>query len=100
MRTTCAVACLEEAARQHVAFPDGLDHAVLFYATGEIMRREFARTRISAYVPDGDRFDVYKNGWQQFRVALETDWLPACRTSREGRRSTGRSPQSSGTRPA
>ena len=67
---------VEEAARQHIAFPDGLDHAILFYTTGEIMRREFARTGKSGYVPYGDRFDVYRNGWQQFRVALEKDWLP------------------------
>ena len=67
---------VEEAARQHVAFPDGLDHAILFYTTGEIMRREFARIGKSGYVPYGDRFDVYKNGWQQFRVVLEQDWLP------------------------
>jgi hypothetical protein len=64
------------AARQHVAFPDGLDHAILFYTTGEIMRREFARTGKPGYVPYGDRFAVYKNGWQAFRAVLEKDWLP------------------------
>ncbi|HEX6463013.1 MAG TPA: hypothetical protein VFZ98_01115 [Vicinamibacterales bacterium] len=67
---------VEEAARQHLAFPDGLDHAILFYTTGEIMRREFARTGRPDYVPYGDRFDVYKNGWQTFRDALGRDWLP------------------------
>ena len=67
---------LEEARRQHVAFPDGLDHALLFFTTGEIMRREFARTGNSDYVPYGDRFDVYRNGWQKFRQALERDWRP------------------------
>ena len=67
---------LDEARRQHVAFPDGLDHALLFYTTGEIMRQEFARTGNSRYVPYGDRFDVYQNGWQTFRSALEQDWRP------------------------
>jgi hypothetical protein len=67
---------IDEAARQHVPFPDGLDHAILFYTTGEIMRREFARTGTPGYVPYGDRFDVYKNGWQTFRALLERDWLP------------------------
>jgi hypothetical protein len=67
---------IDEATRQHVRFPDGLDHAILFYTTGEIMRREFARTGTPGYVPYGDRFGVYKNGWQTFRTALEKDWLP------------------------
>ena len=67
---------VEEAARQHMPFPDGLDHAILFYTTGEIMRREFERGGTPDYVPYGDRFDVYKNGWQRFRAALERDWLP------------------------
>jgi len=74
--TQIARPLVEEARRQHVEFPDGLDHALLFYTTGEIMRRAFARLGNSQYEPYGDRFGVYRNGWQTFRAALEKDWRP------------------------
>ena len=37
---------------------------------------KFARAGNPQYVPYGDLFDVYKNGWQKFRQALEKDWRP------------------------
>ena len=69
------IAALERAAvQQHASLPGNLPHALLFYTTGELMRRELARTGRPDYIPYGDRFQVYRNGWERFRDALGRDW--------------------------
>jgi len=71
------MATLERAAgQQHVSLPENLPHVLLFYTTGELMRRELAWTGHPDYIPYGDRFQVYKNGWERFRTALGRDWQP------------------------
>lgn len=64
------------AARLQVEVPDNLAHALLFYTTGELVRRELARTGEPHYVPYADRFGIYNNGWLGYRAALEREWQP------------------------
>jgi hypothetical protein len=61
-------------------------HALLFYTTGEIVRRdvqygtmrltEDAGTSASAYLPYAARFGLYSGSWERFRSLLDLYWLP------------------------
>jgi hypothetical protein len=61
-------------------------HALLFYTTGEIVRRdveygsmsltEEQRTGPSAYLPYAARFGLYSGSWEHFRALLDLYWLP------------------------
>jgi hypothetical protein len=66
--------------------PRDLWHALLFYTTGELVRRDLAEGSItfaSADVPDAStyqpyaaRFGLYSGGWEQFRASLDLYWRP------------------------
>ena len=61
----------EECAKQKVILPRrDLWHAVLFYTTGEIVRRHFA-----GYVPYGYK-GLWERAWPMYIKRLEQDWLP------------------------
>jgi hypothetical protein len=66
----------EESARQNVRTPRNLWHALIFYTTGELVRRQLGRVGDSHYMPYAYRFDVYSKGMQADRAALERDWQP------------------------
>jgi hypothetical protein len=61
-------------------------HALLFYTTGEIVRRdveygtmtltEEQTTGPSAYLPYAARFGLYSGSWEHFRGLLDLYWLP------------------------
>lgn len=51
--------------------PSRLDHAIIFYTAGELVRR-----RIPGYVPYAVREGVYKRGWDKYEVALRAHWQP------------------------
>ena len=61
-------------------------HALLFYTTGEIVRRdveygsmtltEEQKTGPSAYLPYAARFGLYSGSWEHFRALLDLYWLP------------------------
>lgn len=66
-----------EAARQHVKPPDELWHVLIFYTTGEIVRRELNKQNDPTYKPYAYRVNLYSTtGWDKMRVAIERDWLP------------------------
>src|SRR5262249_14400376 len=57
--------------------PEDLWHAVIFYTSGELARRELGKGNDPSYRPYAYRFQVYERGeWRKFRAALERDWLP------------------------
>jgi hypothetical protein len=61
----------EECAKQKVQLPRrDLWHAVLFYTTGEIVRRHFP-----GYVPYGYK-GLWDRAWPMYIKAFEQDWLP------------------------
>jgi hypothetical protein len=61
-------------------------HALLFYTTGEIVRRdvEYGTMTLtdekgnapSAYLPYAARFGLYSGSWEHFRGLLDLYWLP------------------------
>jgi hypothetical protein len=61
-------------------------HALLFYTTGEIVRRdvEYGTMKLmddqtgnpSAYLPYAARFGLYSGSWEHFRGLLDLYWLP------------------------
>ncbi len=61
-------------------------HALLFYTTGEIVRRdvEYGSMTLtyeqangpSAYLPYAARFGLYSGSWEHFRALLDLYWLP------------------------
>jgi hypothetical protein len=61
-------------------------HALLFYTTGEIVRRDieygtmtFTSEQMngpSAYLPYAARYGLYSGSWEHFRALLDLYWLP------------------------
>lgn len=61
-------------------------HALLFYTTGEIVRRDIEygsmtftneqRNGASEYLPYAARFGLYSGAWEHFRALLDLYWLP------------------------
>src|ERR1700722_13246466 len=61
-------------------------HALLFYTTGEIVRRDieygtmtFTNEQMngpSAYLPYAARYGLYSGSWEHFRALLDLYWLP------------------------
>ncbi len=66
----------EEAAKQKVKPNPNLWHAILFYTTGELVKRELHKEKEAGYQPYAYRFGVYDRGWQSLRAGLEKDWQP------------------------
>lgn len=56
--------------------PATLWHAVLFFTTGEIVRRDLAKAGVFDYTPYAYAHGLYDGGWREFRRALEEQWKP------------------------
>jgi hypothetical protein len=66
--------------------PRDLWHALLFYTTGELVRRDLAYGTTPAdllqgidprtYQPYAARFGLYSGGWEGFRTLLDLYWRP------------------------
>ncbi len=65
-----------ECAVQKVRAPRNLWHALIFYTTGELVRRQVGMAGDEHYMPYAYRFDVYSKGMEKDRAALEQDWQP------------------------
>jgi hypothetical protein len=65
-----------EARSQNVAQPPNLWHALIFYTTGELVRRALGKTGDSHYLPYAYRFSVYEKGMLPDRGSLEKNWQP------------------------
>ncbi|MFL6263580.1 MAG: hypothetical protein ACJ76Y_28125 [Thermoanaerobaculia bacterium] len=65
-----------EAARQGVKPHSELWHGIIFYTTGELVKRELHKEKDASYQPYAYRFGVYDRGWQTIRAGLERDWQP------------------------
>lgn len=66
----------EEAARQHVKPQQDLWHGIIFYTSGELVKRELHKEKDATYQPYAYRFGVYDRGMQTIRPCLERDWQP------------------------
>jgi hypothetical protein len=74
---------LEDAAKSaNFELPNDLWHVVLFYGTGELVRRIRSERGEPDYTPIV--YEIYARGsWTAYREALEANWLPYV----EGKRS-------------
>jgi len=66
---------LSEAARDHeMETPRDLWHVVLFYTTGEAVRRTLAESGEPDYTPYIYRYDLWDGRWGVYQRAVETTW--------------------------
>jgi hypothetical protein len=62
--------------------PRDLWHAILYYTTGELARREYATARppveqaTPAYTPYADRNGLYNQDWNRYHQLLQLYWQP------------------------
>lgn len=61
-----------EAARRGRRPPDDLWHALIFYSTGEIVKRRLG----PGYVPYATKNGLWARGWSDLEAALRRDWQP------------------------
>jgi len=66
----------EECARQKLAEPENLWHALIFFTTGVMTSRVLAQAGNGDYVAYGDRQAVYARTMAADRAALGRDWQP------------------------
>lgn len=75
-------AIARESRARNRPIPRDLWHAVLFYTTGEIVRRVLSSTEFAAghgpkdYTPYAYRYGLYARGWQNYQRVLERHWQP------------------------
>ena len=71
-------ALAREGRAQNKAIPGDLWHALLFYTTGEIVRRTLAKGGVNAYTPYAYRNGLYARSpaWQKYQRAFEQRWQP------------------------
>jgi len=74
----CAVAdaIARECRAHNKPVPDRLWHALLFYTTGEIVKRGLAARGVKDYVPYAYSTGVYNRGMQNYQRVLEKYWQP------------------------
>jgi hypothetical protein len=75
-------AIIRECRQRNKPIPRNLWHAILYYTTGEMARRIYARTQAqsgegeSQYTPYADRNGLYDHGWGQYKTLLDQYWQP------------------------
>jgi hypothetical protein len=83
---TVNAAIAREFRQRDKPIPRDFWHALLFYTTGEIVRRDIEYGTMtltdaqtggpSAYLPYAARFGLYSGSWEHFRGLLDLYWLP------------------------
>jgi len=71
-------ALAREGRAQNKAIPDDLWHALIFYTTGEIVRRTLAKGGVTDYTPYAYHNGLYARlpAWQKYQRAFEQYWQP------------------------
>src|SRR5262249_9515602 len=68
----------QQSHRRNKSIAGDVWHALLFYTTGEIVRRTLAEDGIGDYVPYAYNFELYDRapGWSNYRRLFELHWQP------------------------
>jgi hypothetical protein len=76
--TNCAVAdaIARECRARNKPIPERFWHALLFYTTGELVKRNIAAQGVKDYIPYAYHTGVYNRGWQDYQRVLEKYWQP------------------------
>jgi hypothetical protein len=61
----------KQAIKANKFFPRGVSHALIFFTSGEAVRRA-----VPEHVPYAEKFGVWQRGMGPFKVALEETWKP------------------------
>jgi hypothetical protein len=61
---------------QSKPIPRDLWHALLFYTTGEVVRRQLTGSGRESYKSYAEVNHLYERDWQNYQKALEHDWEP------------------------
>jgi hypothetical protein len=71
-------ALAREGRAQNKTVPDDLWHAIIFYTTGEIVRRTLAKNGVADYSPYAYHNGLYARApaWQKYQRAFEQYWQP------------------------
>ena len=78
-------AIAEDCRQRDIPIPRDLWHALLFYTTGEMVRRAAAEgklqlpgaeTKAASYTPYAYRNNLYSRGWEDYLRLLEAYWQP------------------------
>ncbi|HJQ30701.1 MAG TPA: hypothetical protein VJ866_00900 [Pyrinomonadaceae bacterium] len=71
-------ALAREGRAQNKAIPEDLWHALIFYTTGEIVRRTLAKGGVKDYTPYAYHNGLYTRlpAWQKYQRAFEQHWQP------------------------
>jgi hypothetical protein len=72
---TVARAIARECKAQNKPIPDGLWHAIIFYTTGELTRRNLSEYGVSDYKPYAYN-GLYARAWPKLQRPLELYWQP------------------------
>lgn len=76
---------IRECRARDIPIPRDLWHALLFYTTGELVKRAFANQAAShtpaspaaqSYMPYAYRNGLYQRGWQDYERVLQAYWQP------------------------
>jgi hypothetical protein len=78
MSRSVAAAIARECQARKKPIPRELWHALLFYTTGEMVRRALAKEPAGSpdYTPYAIRQNLYARGWQSYWALLERYWQP------------------------
>ncbi|MGO9640675.1 MAG: hypothetical protein ACLP1Y_05135 [Candidatus Acidiferrales bacterium] len=66
----------QECKRREMLIPRDLWHALLFYTTGEVVRRTLAQQGEAEYTPYAYRYGLYEQRWSDFEHVLAIYWQP------------------------
>ena len=68
---------VRECRARQLPIPRDLWHALLFYTTGQVVKRMLEQQSLAAsYTPYAYRFGLFDRGWQNYQRALERYWQP------------------------
>jgi hypothetical protein len=84
LATTVQDAIVNACHDRDIPIPRDLWHALLFYTTGEVVRRAAAEGKLNlparktpaSYTPYAYRNGLYTRGWENYQRVLETYWQP------------------------
>jgi hypothetical protein len=68
---------VRECRARNMPIPRDLWHALLFYTTGQLVKRMLEEKSMAAsYTPYANRFGLFDRGWQNYQRALQLYWQP------------------------
>ncbi|HZT43137.1 MAG TPA: hypothetical protein VFA07_13290 [Chthonomonadaceae bacterium] len=71
---TISQAIAAAARARNIPEPEDLWHALMFYTTGELVRRDLEELGYLSYEPYADKYDLWRGPWRNYRGVLSVFW--------------------------